>query len=55
MREALGQPLENISEYLLNKVVTKEVRSNPKKYKSVVGKKPERAQVRASKERAGGS
>lgn len=40
MRDALGQPLENISQYLLNKVVSKEVKNNLKKYKSAVGKTP---------------
>ena len=40
MREALGQPLQNISSELLNKVVTKEVQQNLKKYKMAVGKTP---------------
>lgn len=40
MRDALGQPLENISQHLLNKVVSKEVKNNLKKYKSAVGKTP---------------
>jgi len=54
MRDALGQPLENISEYLLNKVVTKEVRNNLKKYKSAVGKTPGKSAGKsANKERAG--
>ena len=46
MREALGQPLENISEYLLNKVVTKEVRNNLKKYNSAVSKTLRKTQPR---------
>ena len=40
MREALGQPLQNISSELLNKVVSKEVQQNLKKYKMAVGKTP---------------
>ena len=43
MREALGQPLQNISSQLLNKVVTKEVQQNLKKYKMSVGKTPSKA------------
>jgi hypothetical protein len=33
MREALGQPLQNISRELLNKVVSKEVARDLRKYK----------------------
>ncbi len=40
MREALGQPLQNISSDLLNRVVSKEVENNLKKYKMGVGKTP---------------
>lgn len=40
MREALGQPLQNISSELLNRVVSKEVQQNLKKYKMGVGKTP---------------
>lgn len=40
MREALGQPLQNISSELLNKVVSKEVQQNLKKYKVGLGKTP---------------
>lgn len=40
MREALGQPLQNISQELLNKVVTKEVQKDLKKYKMNAGKTP---------------
>jgi hypothetical protein len=44
MREALGQPLQNISQDLLNKVVSKEVQQNLRKYKygitTATGKTP---------------
>eukprot|EP00347_Sterkiella_histriomuscorum_P023285 403335232 len=40
MREALGQPLQNISQDLLNKVVTKEVQKDLKKFKLNAGKTP---------------
>ena len=36
MREALGQPLQNISKELLNKVVSKEVARDLRKYKYTV-------------------
>jgi hypothetical protein len=39
MREALGQPLQNISKELLNKVVSKEVARDLRKYKYTVGGK----------------
>lgn len=37
MREALGQPLQNISKELLNKVVSKEVARDLRKYKYAMG------------------
>jgi hypothetical protein len=42
MREALGQPLQNISRDLLNKVVSKEVARDLRKYKFTLatGKTP---------------
>jgi uncharacterized membrane protein len=40
MREALGQPLQNISNELLNKVVSREVQKDLKKYKNNAGKTP---------------
>jgi hypothetical protein len=56
MRDALGQPLENISQFLLNKVVSKEVKNNLKKYKSAVGKTPGKTPHKTpGKDRAGRS
>jgi len=40
MRDALGKPLQNISNELLNKVVSKEVQQNLRKFKMSVGKTP---------------
>ncbi len=40
MREALGQPLQNISQDLLNKVVSKDIQQSLKKYKMGMGKTP---------------
>jgi len=37
MREALGQPLSNISSTVLNKMVSKDVALNLRKYKLGVG------------------
>ena len=37
MRTALGQPLQNISTSVLNKMVTRDVQDNLKKYKNAVG------------------
>ena len=48
MREALGQPLQNISNELLNKVVSKEVQQNLKKYKMSVGKTPSKDKPRGA-------
>ena len=39
MREALGQPLSNISSTVLNKMVSKDVALNLRKYKLGVGAK----------------
>lgn len=47
MREALGQPLQNISQELLNKVVTKDVQKDMRKFKMNIGKTP-------NKEKKGG-
>jgi hypothetical protein len=59
MREALGQPLQNISRELLNKVVSKEVARDLRKYKyNVTGKTPSKENNRrplsAEKNSAGG-
>ena len=40
MRTALGQPLQNISDNILNRVVSKNIQADLRKYK--MGKKPER-------------
>ncbi len=40
MREALGQPLQNISQDLLNKVVSKDIQKDLRKYKYNIGKTP---------------
>ena len=40
MREALGQPLQNISQELLNKVVSKDIQKDLKKFKMSIGKTP---------------
>ena len=37
MRTALGQPLQNISTSILNKMVTKDVQANLRKYKMSAG------------------
>lgn len=37
MRTALGKPLQNISTSVLNKMVTRDVQANLKKYKNAVG------------------
>ena len=39
MRNALGQPLQNISENILNRVISKNIQADLKKYK--MGKKRE--------------
>jgi hypothetical protein len=46
MREALGQPLQNISRELLNKVVSKEVARDLRKYKFSLGKTPNKENKR---------
>lgn len=46
MREALGQPLQNISRELLNKVVSKEVARDLRKYKFNLGKTPNKENKR---------
>ena len=54
MREALGQPLQNISKDLLNKVVSKEVARDLRKYKYNIAKTPnkERRLLSAEKRNA---
>ena len=41
MRTALGQPLQNISDSILNRVISKNIQADLRKYK--MGKKPERS------------
>jgi hypothetical protein len=48
MREALGQPLQNISKELLNKVVSKEVARDLRKYKFSLGKTPNKENKRSN-------
>jgi hypothetical protein len=40
MRVALGAPLQNISNSVLNKMVTRDVQANLRKYKLAVGRTP---------------
>jgi hypothetical protein len=57
MREALGQPLQNISRELLNKVVSKEVARDLRKYKYNMAKTPSKENKRglsAEKNATGG-
>jgi hypothetical protein len=42
MRVALGAPLQNISTSVLNKMVTKDVQNNLRKYKNALGRTPSR-------------
>ena len=50
MRTALGQPLQNISTSVLNKMVTRDVQANLKKYKNAVGgRTPSRGRRDASR------
>mmetsp|Transcript_47927 Transcript_47927/g.63431 ORF Transcript_47927/g.63431 Transcript_47927/m.63431 type:complete len:136 (+) Transcript_47927:86-493(+) len=50
MRTALGHPLENISSSVLNKMVTKDVQSNLRKYKMGAGQRsPSRGKRSASR------
>lgn len=42
MRVALGAPLQNISSCVLNKMVTRDVQANMRKYKMGVGRTPSR-------------
>ena len=50
MRTALGQPLQNISTSVLNKMVTRDVQDNLKKYKNAVGgRTPSRGRRSASR------
>jgi hypothetical protein len=51
MREALGQPLQNISKDLLSKVVSKEVARDLRKYKFTLGKTPNKENRKPSQER----
>ena len=44
MRTALGQPLQNISENILNRVISKNIQADLRKYK--MGKRPERGNTR---------
>lgn len=53
MREALGQPLQNISKDLLSKVVSKEVARDLRKYKFTLGKTPNKENRKPSAERPG--
>lgn len=53
MREALGQPLQNISKDLLSKVVSKEVARDLRKYKFTLGKTPNKENRKPSAERTG--
>jgi len=43
MRTALGAPLQNVSENILNRVISKSIQADLKKYKMGGGKKGERA------------
>jgi hypothetical protein len=54
MREALGQPLQNISKDLLSKVVSKEVARDLRKYKFTLGKTPNKENRKPSQERTAG-
>jgi hypothetical protein len=48
MRVALGEPLQNISSNLLNKVVSKDIKADLKKYKNAIGSKtPKRSGAHA--------
>ena len=48
MRTALGQPLQNISNSVLNKMVTKDVQANLRKYKMAAGQRsPSRGRSRS--------
>ena len=42
MRVALGAPLQNISTSVLNKMVTRDVQNNLRKYKNALGRTPSR-------------
>ena len=52
MRTALGQPLQNISTSVLNKMVTRDVQANLRKYKmgaGTTGRTPSRGRRSASR------
>lgn len=51
MRTALGQPLQNISASILNKVVSKDVQANLRKYKMATGRTPNKERLLRSASR----
>ena len=50
MRVALGAPLQNISSSVLNKMVSRDVQANLRKYKLACGRTPSRKSARSGGE-----